>query len=74
MYRIQPNYSTVCLGFLKNAGKTCGKICTNLTKGTLKKRSAKDLSSDAHAMFFSDFLYISICCGYSFELHRQVDA
>ena len=24
--------------------------------------------------FFSDFLYKSICCGYSFELHRQVDA
>ena len=25
-------------------------------------------------MFFPDFLYKSICCGYSFELHRQVDA
>ena len=24
--------------------------------------------------FFSDFLYKSICCGYSFELHQQVDA
>ena len=24
--------------------------------------------------FFSDFLSKSICCGYSFELHRQVDA
>ena len=24
--------------------------------------------------FFSDFLYKSICCGYSFELHRQIDA
>ena len=24
--------------------------------------------------FFSDFLNKSICCGYSFELHRQVDA
>ena len=23
---------------------------------------------------FPDFLYKSICCGYSFELHRQVDA
>ena len=23
---------------------------------------------------FSDFLYESICCGYSFELHRQVNA
>ena len=24
--------------------------------------------------FFSDFLYKCICCGYSFELHQQVDA
>ena len=46
-----------------------------------KKRSAKDSSNDAYAVllycfffFFSDFLYKSICCGYSFELHRQVDA
>ena len=23
---------------------------------------------------FSNFLYKSICCGYPFELHRQVDA
>ena len=23
---------------------------------------------------FSDFLYKCICCGYSFELHQQVDA
>ena len=25
-------------------------------------------------VFFSGFLYKSICYGYSFELHRQVDA
>ena len=24
--------------------------------------------------FYSEFLYKSICCGYSFELHRQVNA
>ena len=24
--------------------------------------------------FLSDFLYKSKCCGYTFELHRQVDA
>ena len=24
--------------------------------------------------FFSNFIYKGICCGYSFELHRQVDA
>ena len=45
---------------------------------TLKKKeknSAKDLSTDTSAMFLyvffsSDFLYKSICCGYSFELHQ----
>ena len=42
-----------------------------------KKKTAKDLSNNANAMFivcffFSDFLYKSICCGYSFEL--QVNA
>ena len=49
-----------------------------ILKVHLKKRSAKDLSNDACAMFlyvfFSDCFYKSICCGYSFELHRQVDA
>ena len=24
--------------------------------------------------FFSNFIYKGICCGYSFELHQQVDA
>ena len=39
----------------------------------------KDLSNDACAsffffFFFCNFHYKSICCGYSFELHRQVHA
>ena len=39
----------------------------------------RDFSNDANMMFlcvffFSDFLYKSICCGHSFELHQQVDA
>ena len=37
-----------------------------------------DLSNDDYVMLlcfhFPDFLYKSICCGYSFELHQQVDA
>ena len=44
----------------------------------IKTRSANDLFNSAYAMFCvffsSDFLSKSICCGYSFELHRQVDA
>ena len=49
------------------------------TKGTLKKIS-EGWSNDAYAMFVcvcifsTDFLYKSIYCWYSFELHRQVDA
>ena len=45
------------------------------TKHTLRKGSAKDLFDDIYAIVSSShFLYKSICCGYSFELHRQVDA
>ena len=43
------------------------------TKDTLLKRLEKDLFNDDYAIF-SDFLYKGICCGYSFELHRLVDA
>ena len=52
------------------------KYVSTYTEGTLKQRSVKDLSNDAYCVFFffSDFLYKSICCGYSFELHQQVDA
>ena len=66
------------LGFTKLLGNLAVKYVSTYTKDTLEKRSAKDLSDDAYAMFlcvfFSDFLFKSICCGYSFELHRQVDA
>ena len=55
------------------------KYVSTYTKGTLKQRSVKGLSNDAYAMllfcfFSSDFLYKCIYSGYSFELHRQVDA
>ena len=75
---IQPNYCTVHLGFSKLQGKLTIKYISTYTKGTLKTRSAKDLTNDAYTAFFCacfpDFLYKSICCGYSFELHQQVDA
>ena len=53
------------------------KYVSFYTKGTFKKRSGEHIPNDAYIMFlcfFSDFLYKSICCGYSFELHQQVDA
>ena len=55
------------------------KYESTYTEGALKrkkkKKSVKHVSNDAYAMFscarvFSPyFLYKSICCGYSFELH-----
>ena len=72
-YRIRPNYRTVRLGF-SNLQDT--HLLSNMylsTKDTLLKRSEKDLFNDDSAIF-SDFLYKGICCGYSFELHRLVDA
>ena len=34
----------------------------------------KDAFNDTYAISFSDFLHKSICCGYSFELPRLVEA
>ena len=73
-YRIRPNYRTVRLCFSKLLGTlSCGKIYIYLLRVHYKK-SEEDLFYDDNAIFFSDFLYKSICCGNSFELHRQVDA
>ena len=55
--------------FFKITGKTCGKICICLPRLHIKKYLMIFIR-----FFFSDFLYKSICCEYSFELHRQVDA
>ena len=51
---------------------SCGKICIYLLRVHLKK-SESDIFDDEYAIF-TDFLYKGICCGYSFELHRQVNA
>ena len=58
-YHIRPNYRTVRLSFSKLFGKLVVKYVSTYAKGTLKKRSAKDLSNGAYEMFvcvsFSDF-------------------
>ena len=41
-----------------------------ITGRTGSKISVKDLFDDVYAILFLIFLYKSICCGYSFELHR----
>ena len=43
-------------------------------KGYTIKKDQKRTYSMMIMRFFSDFLYKGICCWYSFELHRQVDA
>ena len=44
-----------------------------ITQNNYEKDQKKDLFDDNYAIF-SDFLHKGICCGYSFELHRQVNA
>ena len=72
----------VPLDFSKLRGKLVVKFVSPLLTVRFKNKISKRLSNGVYAMFlcffcflfFSDFLYESICCGYSFELHRQVDA
>ena len=78
-YRILPNYRSVHLGFSKLLGKLVVKYLSTYTKGTLKKDQWRTylmmlLQYFCVAFFFPDFLHKSLCCGYPFELHRQVDA
>ena len=58
-YGIHPNYHTMRLGFSQLLGKLMVKYVSTYTKGTLKnKRSAKDLSNYAYAMFFILIFFI----------------
>ena len=59
-------------GFSKLLGKLVVKYVSTYLGYTLKKDEQKSLMM--FMRFFSVLLYKSICCGYSFELHRQVDA
>ena len=52
---------------------SCGKICIYLLRVHCKKDQERTYLKMI-TQLFSDFLYKGICCGYSFELHRQVDA
>ena len=61
------------LGFSKLLGTLSGgKICIYLLRIHYKKDQKRTFDDDYTV--FSDFLYKGICCGCSFELHRQVDA
>ena len=46
------------LRFFKTTGKT---YVSTYTKGTLKQRSAKDLSNDAHVFFLHFFSFHFLC-------------
>ena len=65
------------LGFFKTTGKICSKIYIHLLKVKQDQQMTCLMVLTrcfVGFFFFSDFLSKSICCGYSFELHRQVDA
>ena len=65
----------MCLGFSKLLeALSCGKICIYLLRVHCKKDQKRTYLIMIMRFFFSDFLYKGICCGYSFELHRQVNA
>ena len=73
-YCIRPNYRTVRLGFSKLLGTLSGgKICIYLLRIHYKKDQKRTYLM-MMILFSFDFLYKGICCGCSFELHRQVDA
>ena len=52
---------------------SCVKICIDLLRVHYKKDQNRPFDDD-YAIFFPDFLLEGIYCGYSFELHRLVDA
>ena len=66
------------LGISKLLGtRICGKICIYLPRKHYKKDQKRMYLMMIMRVFlfvFFYFLYKGICCGYSFELHRQVDA
>ena len=68
-YCIQPNYRTVRFGFSKSLGKHVVKYVSTYTKGTLKQRSAKDLSNDAYAMFLCFLFLIFFRKAYVVDTH-----
>ena len=65
----------VTFRFFKIIVKPFSTICT-LQGHTLKKVYSRELHEkiiyDTYAIFISDCLNKSICCGYSFELPRQI--
>ena len=74
-YLIRPNYHTGRLGFSKLLGALIsGKISIYLPVLRIPCKDQEKTYLMMIMRFFSDFLYKGICCGYSFELHRQVNA
>ena len=67
--------------YKKGTPKKKKKKKRDSVKDKKKRDLVKDFSNESYGILcvfvcvcVSDFFYESICCGYSFELHRQVDA
>ena len=56
-------------GFSQLLGKLIVKYVSTYTKGTLKKRSAKDLPNDSYAMFLCFFYSDFLCKAYVVSTH-----
>ena len=71
IYRIQPNYRTVRLGFSKMLGKRVVKHVPTCTKGTLqnKKKNVKDLSIMLMRCFCMSFFFIFFIKAYVVGTH-----
>ena len=74
--RIRPNYRTVRLSFSKLV-RISGNRYPPILKVHLKndqRGTFQMILMRSFCVFFPNFLYKSIYCGYPFELHRQVGA
>ena len=60
--------------FLKRGFITMYRIRSNYRTYPISAQSRNSVFSDYSQCTFSLLLYKGICCGYSFELHRLVDA
>ena len=63
-YSILPNYCTMHLGL----SKYLETLVVNIHLISNIKKGKKMTSNEMYAIFFSEFLYKSICCWYLFEL------
>ena len=66
--------TTLCVRCFKITGKTSSTVKFHLMSHFKEVDLMRRVFYAAYAILSSDFLYKSICCGYSFELPQLVEA